>query len=156
MADHARRGPRGVRLRSRRRISGRARRNDGERAPAVSRRALRRRGVGTGRAPRRLGRAVLRRDGRPSGMVASRLAPAPSDPVSAAAGLSGVSTGAFVAGTAVGEVPWTVAAVLAGSSLDRLSTAGLNAIGWELLAAAAAVAVALLAGPAYRAASARR
>ncbi|WP_276279374.1 TVP38/TMEM64 family protein [Halorussus caseinilyticus] len=90
------------------------------------------------------------------GMVASRLAPAPSDPVSAAAGLSGVSTGAFVAGTAVGEVPWTVAAVLAGSSLDRLSTAGLNAIGWELLAAAAAVAVALLAGPAYRAASARR
>ncbi|WP_137284968.1 TVP38/TMEM64 family protein [Halorussus salinisoli] len=90
------------------------------------------------------------------GMVASRLAPAPSDPVSAAAGLSGVSTGAFVAGTAIGEVPWTVAAVLAGSSLDDLSTAGLTAIGWELVAAAAAVAVALLAGPAYRAVSARR
>jgi uncharacterized membrane protein YdjX (TVP38/TMEM64 family) len=90
------------------------------------------------------------------GMIASRLAPAPSDPVSAAAGLSGVSTGAFVAGTAIGEVPWTVAAVLAGSSLDRLSTAGLNAVSWELVAAAAAVAVALLAGPAYRAVSARR
>jgi uncharacterized membrane protein YdjX (TVP38/TMEM64 family) len=90
------------------------------------------------------------------GMIASRLAPAPSDPVSAAAGLSGVSTGAFVAGTAVGEVPWTVAAVLAGSSLDRLSTAGLNAVGWELVAAAAAVAAALLAGPVYRTASARR
>jgi hypothetical protein len=46
--------------------------------------------------------------------------------------------------------------VLAGSSLDRLSTAGLNAVSWELVAAAAAVAVALLAGPAYRAVSARR
>lgn len=90
------------------------------------------------------------------GMVASRLAPAPSDPVSAAAGLSGVSTSAFVVGTAVGEVPWTVAAVLAGSSLERLSTAGLHAIGWELVAAAAAVAVALLAGPAYRAMAVRR
>ncbi|UPW00949.1 VTT domain-containing protein [Halorussus gelatinilyticus] len=90
------------------------------------------------------------------GMVASRLAPAPSDPVSAAAGLSGVSPGAFVAGTALGEVPWTAAAVLAGSSLDHLSTAGLTAINWELLAAGGAVAVALLAGPAYRAVSARR
>jgi len=90
------------------------------------------------------------------GMVVSRLAPAPSDPVSAAAGLSGVSTGAFVAGTAIGEIPWTVAAVLAGSSLDTLSTAGLNAVSWELIAAAAAVAVALLAGPAYRAVSVRR
>ncbi|WP_135824163.1 TVP38/TMEM64 family protein [Halorussus ruber] len=90
------------------------------------------------------------------GMVASRLAPAPSDPVSAAAGLSGVSTGAFVAGTAIGEIPWTVAAVLAGSSLDTLSTAGLNAVSWELVAAAAAVAAALLAGPAYRAVSVRR
>ncbi|WP_276301989.1 TVP38/TMEM64 family protein [Halorussus lipolyticus] len=90
------------------------------------------------------------------GMVASRLAPAPSDPVSAAAGLSGVSTGAFVAGTAIGEIPWTVTAVLAGSSLDTLSTAGLDAIGLQLVAVAAAVAVALLAGPAYRAVSARR
>jgi uncharacterized membrane protein YdjX (TVP38/TMEM64 family) len=90
------------------------------------------------------------------GMVASRLAPAPSDPVSAAAGLSGVSTRAFVVGTAVGEVPWTVAAVLAGSSLTRLSTGGLSAVGWELLVAAGALAVALVAGPAYRAVSARR
>ncbi|MFC4553083.1 MULTISPECIES: TVP38/TMEM64 family protein [Halorussus] len=85
------------------------------------------------------------------GMVASRLAPAPSDPVSAAAGLSGVSTPAFVAGTALGEVPWTVAAVLAGSSLENLTVSGLDAVGWELIAAAGAVAVALLVGPAYRA-----
>jgi uncharacterized membrane protein YdjX (TVP38/TMEM64 family) len=90
------------------------------------------------------------------GMVASRLAPAPSDPVSAAAGLSGVSTSAFVLGTAIGEIPWTVAAVLAGSSLETLSTAGLRGMHWELIAAAGAVAVALLAGPAYRAVAARR
>jgi uncharacterized membrane protein YdjX (TVP38/TMEM64 family) len=90
------------------------------------------------------------------GMVASRLAPAPSDPVSAAAGLSGVSTPAFVLGTAVGEIPWTAAAVLAGSSLETLSTAGLASVRWELVAAAGAVAVALLAGPAYRAVAARR
>ncbi|USZ67679.1 VTT domain-containing protein [Halorussus salilacus] len=89
------------------------------------------------------------------GMVVSRLLPAPSDPVSATAGLSGVSTGAFVVGTAVGEIPWTVAAVLAGSSLERLSVAGASAVGWELLTAGVAVALALLAGPAYRAASAR-
>ena len=85
------------------------------------------------------------------GMVVSRLVPAPSDPVSAAAGLSGVSTGAFVVGTAVGEIPWTVAAVLTGSSLERLSVAGVSALGWELVVAAGAVALALLAGPAYRA-----
>ena len=89
------------------------------------------------------------------GMVVSRLLPAPSDPVSAAAGLSGVSTGAFVVGTAVGEVPWTVAAVLAGGSLERLSVAGASAVGWELVAAAVAIAVALLAGPVVRAVSTR-
>lgn len=84
------------------------------------------------------------------GMVASRLTPAPSDAVSAAAGLSGVSTSAFVVGTAVGETPWTVVAVLAGSSLERLSLAGLTVVGWEWVAVAGVVAVALLAGPAYR------
>ncbi|WP_132059406.1 TVP38/TMEM64 family protein [Halorussus amylolyticus] len=84
------------------------------------------------------------------GMVASRLVPAPSDPVSVAAGLSGVSVPAFVVGTAVGEIPWTVAAVLAGSSLERLSVEGLTAVSWELLVAGLAVAVTLLAGPAHR------
>jgi len=89
------------------------------------------------------------------GMVISRLLPAPSDPVSAAAGLSGVPLSAFVAGTALGEIPWTVAAVLAGGSLERLVASGAGAIGWELVAAAAAVGVALLAGPAYRAVATR-
>ncbi|WP_134670029.1 TVP38/TMEM64 family protein [Halorussus marinus] len=88
------------------------------------------------------------------GMVISRLLPAPSDPVSATAGLSGVSPSAFVAGTAVGEIPWTAAAVLAGGSLERLVASGASAVGWELVAAAGAVGVALLAGPAYRAVAA--
>ncbi|WP_435155163.1 TVP38/TMEM64 family protein [Haladaptatus sp. DFWS20] len=83
------------------------------------------------------------------GMVASRLAPAPSDAVSAAAGLSNVPLRAFVLGTAVGEVPWMVAAVLAGSSLDSLSISELGN-NWLLVVAAGIAALVLLAGPAYR------
>ena len=82
------------------------------------------------------------------GMVASRLAPAPSDPVSATAGLAGVSPRAFVLGTALGEVPWTAAAVLAGGSVETLTTGALEN-NWWLVAAAAAVALLLLVKPAY-------
>lgn len=84
------------------------------------------------------------------GMVASRLAPAPSDAVSAAAGLSNVPSRSFLLGTAIGEAPWMVVAVLTGSSLDTLS---IHEIGknWMLVAALGLGAVFLLAGPAYRA-----
>ncbi len=84
------------------------------------------------------------------GMIASRLFPAPSDAVSAAAGLSNVSIHSFLIGTAIGEVPWMVVAVLAGSSLDTLS---MHEIGenWTLIVAAGLGGVLLLAGPAYRA-----
>jgi uncharacterized membrane protein YdjX (TVP38/TMEM64 family) len=81
------------------------------------------------------------------GMVASRLAPAPSDPVSAAAGLSGVAPRAFVLGTAIGEVPWTAAAVLAGGSVETLTTGAVEK-NWWLVALAAAVAILLLVKPA--------
>ena len=84
-------------------------------------------------------------------VVASRLLPAPSDVVSAVAGVSGVSLRVFVLGTAVGELPWAVAGVLAGSSLGSLSAASLGAVDVRLVAAAALVAVLLLAGPVYRA-----
>ncbi|WP_227353674.1 TVP38/TMEM64 family protein [Haladaptatus salinisoli] len=84
------------------------------------------------------------------GMVASRLAPAPSDPVSAAAGLSGVPWRAFVLGTALGEVPWTAAAVLAGGSLDVLSVGRLSK-NWWLVVAAAVAALLLVAKPAREA-----
>ncbi|WP_266078534.1 TVP38/TMEM64 family protein [Haladaptatus caseinilyticus] len=83
------------------------------------------------------------------GMVASRLAPAPSDAVSAAAGLSSVPLRAFVLGTAIGEIPWMVAAVVAGSSFDSLSIEKLGK-NWMLVAVAGVAALFLIAGPAYR------
>lgn len=83
------------------------------------------------------------------GVMAARLAPAPSDAVSAAAGVAGVSTSAFVLGTALGELPWAVAGVLAGRSMQTLSTRGF-AVGAPLVVGAAALAVLVLAGPAYR------
>jgi uncharacterized membrane protein YdjX (TVP38/TMEM64 family) len=84
-------------------------------------------------------------------VVASRLLPAPSDVVSAVAGVSGVPLRAFVFGTAVGELPWAVAGVLAGSSLGSLTDASLGGVDLRLVAAAGLVAALLLATPVYRA-----
>jgi uncharacterized membrane protein YdjX (TVP38/TMEM64 family) len=88
-------------------------------------------------------------------VVASRLLPAPSDVVSVAAGVSGVSLPAFVVGTTIGELPWAVVGVLAGASLESLSTASLAAVDLRLVVAAGLTAVLLLAGPVYRAFVAR-
>jgi uncharacterized membrane protein YdjX (TVP38/TMEM64 family) len=89
-------------------------------------------------------------------VVASRLLPAPSDVVSVGAGISGVPLGTFVVGTAIGELPWAVVGVLAGSSLDSLSNATLGAVDLRLVVAMALTAVLLLAGPVYRAFFAER
>lgn len=89
------------------------------------------------------------------GVVAARLAPTPAEPVSVAAGAGRVSVGAFALGTAVGELPWTVAALLAGQSLSGFSLAASAASPW-LLAGGLLAAGLLLAGPAYRALRARR
>ena len=83
-------------------------------------------------------------------VVASRLLPAPSDVVSVAAGVSGVSLRTFVVGTAIGELPWAVVGVLAGSSLDSLTDASLGAVDLRLVVAMALAAVLLLGGPVYR------
>jgi uncharacterized membrane protein YdjX (TVP38/TMEM64 family) len=91
------------------------------------------------------GRAAFDRSGDTRGVTAARLAPVPADAVSYGAGLANVSTGAFVAGTFLGEIPWTVAAVLAGSSLDRLSTGAVTGPDPVLIVALAALAVVLLA-----------
>jgi uncharacterized membrane protein YdjX (TVP38/TMEM64 family) len=88
-------------------------------------------------------------------VVASRLLPAPSDVVSVAAGVSGVSLRTFLLGTAVGELPWMVVGILAGSSLDSLTEASLGAVDWRLVAACGLAAVLLLAGPVYRVAFGR-
>lgn len=93
---------------------------------------------------------VRRTTGDLRGVVAVRLAPLPTDPVSYAAGLAGVPLRAYVAGTAVGEAPWVVAAVLLGASAGELTTAGGGAD--PLLMVTTVVLAALLAvsGPAYR------
>jgi uncharacterized membrane protein YdjX (TVP38/TMEM64 family) len=83
------------------------------------------------------------------GVTAARLAPTPAEAVSGAAGAAGVSLPAFVLGTLVGELPWTVAAVVAGASMGRLAPET-PALGPWLTAAGVLAALALLAGPAYR------
>jgi len=85
------------------------------------------------------------------GVIVSRLFPAPSDVVSVGLGLSGVPLRPFLLGTAIGELPWALAGVVAGGSIQRLRREGLGAvIEPELLLAAAVAALLLLAGPAYR------
>lgn len=83
------------------------------------------------------------------GIVAARLAPLPADGTSYAAGLSGVSLRAYVAGTFVGELPWVTTAVIAGSSMRTLTVRGVEG-GLPLVVGAAALAALVLAGPAYR------
>ena len=86
-------------------------------------------------------------------VTASRLFPLPSDVVSAAAGLAGVPLAPFLAGTAVGEVPWVLAGTLAGASLDSLA-GGPPSLATvadpRLVVAAALVGALVVARPAYR------
>lgn len=93
------------------------------------------------------GRSLFETTGAVRGVVAARLIPIPSDVVTYAAGVSGVPLRALLLGTAVGELPWTVAAVLAGSSMETLSVGGVDAVGPPLVVAAALGAVVLVAGP---------
>lgn len=88
------------------------------------------------------------------GVVAARLAPTPAEAISGAAGVAGVSLGSFALGTAVGELPWTVAAVSLGHSLPSFA-AGEIRFDPLLVLGIAALGVALLAGPAWRALRAR-
>lgn len=62
------------------------------------------------------------------GMIGARLSPAPADPVSYGAGLSGVTSGTYVLGTVLGEIPWTIGYLLVGRSMQELSldTAGVD------------------------------
>ena len=84
-------------------------------------------------------------------VVVSRLLPAPSDVVSVGIGLSGVPVRAFLVGTAIGELPWAVAGIVAGRSIDRVLREGLGSVVEpQLLVAAGVAAALLLAGPAYR------
>jgi uncharacterized membrane protein YdjX (TVP38/TMEM64 family) len=84
------------------------------------------------------------------GVTAARLAPLPADAVTATAAMTGVSLPAFAAATVVGELPWTVAAVLVGGSLATLTTDGVGAVDVRLVAGLAIAAAVVAAGPLYR------
>ena len=97
----------------------------------------------------RAGKRVVEVTGATRGVLAARLSPLPADPVSYGAGVSGVSTRAFVIGTFVGEIPWVVLEVLAGASMRQLSVQGIGT-GIHVIVGSVAVALLVLAGPAYR------
>jgi len=86
--------------------------------------------------------------GETRGVLAARLSPVPGDPISYAAGLSGVSLGPFLAGTVVGEIPWALVTVFAGASMRTLTLSEF-AVSPELVVALAGLAVIVLAGPVY-------
>jgi uncharacterized membrane protein YdjX (TVP38/TMEM64 family) len=96
------------------------------------------------------GGVVRRTTGDLRGVVAVRLAPLPTDPVSYAAGLAEVPLRPYVAGTALGEAPWVVAGVLLGASAGELTAAGTAADPLLVVTAAALAALLALSGPAYR------
>jgi uncharacterized membrane protein YdjX (TVP38/TMEM64 family) len=96
------------------------------------------------------GAAVRRTTGDFRGVVAVRLAPLPTDPVSYAAGLAGVPIRPYLFGTAVGEAPWVGTAVLFGASMSQLVATGPSASPL-LIGTTLALAVLLaLSRPAYR------
>jgi len=95
------------------------------------------------------GRRITAATGHVRGLAAARLVPLPADPVSYTAGLAGISLPAFVAATALGELPWVLTAVVAGSSMRTfaLERAG-DAV--ALVVAATALGILLVSGPLYR------
>ena len=93
------------------------------------------------------GEAFVDRTGGVRSVVASRLVPAPSDVVSVAAGIAGVRLSTFLVGTAIGEIPWVVAGVLAGASAETLAAGDVAGAADLRLVAAAGIAAALLLGP---------
>jgi len=107
-------------------------------------------GVGDG-AVTAAGERLVAETGALRSVVGSRLLPLPSDVVSAGAGVAGVPLRVFALGTAVGEVPWVAAGVVAGNSFVALSTASLSAAMDPRVVVGAAILAALaFAGPAYR------
>ncbi|QFU83889.1 TVP38/TMEM64 family protein [Natronorubrum aibiense] len=84
------------------------------------------------------------------GVVVSRLAPIPSDVSTCAAAVSDVRLRELVVGTAIGELPWTIAAVVVGASTATVTTDGLGELGVPLTVGCLLAAMALLAGPVYR------
>ena len=103
------------------------------------------------------GETILAETGGIRGVTAARLFPVPSDAVSVAAGAVGVRLRPYLAGTALGELPWAILGLVVGRSVDHLTMSDLSgAVDPWLLAGMTAAAILLLAGPCYRILSTRR
>lgn len=96
------------------------------------------------------GASIRRTTGDLRGIIAVRLAPLPTDPVSYAAGLAGVPLRPYVLGTAIGEAPWVLTATLVGASMGELTTAGLSASPLFVVTALALAVLLAVSRPAYR------
>jgi uncharacterized membrane protein YdjX (TVP38/TMEM64 family) len=83
------------------------------------------------------------------GVIAGRFSPVPGDAVSYGSGMTGVGLRPFVAGTMVGEIPWALVAVFAGTSMRTLSLSEFS-IDPALVVSLALLAVLLLSRPLYR------
>ena len=99
------------------------------------------------------GRRYFETAGDVRGVTAARLAPIPADAVSATAGLGSVGFGAYAVGTLLGELPWTIAAVVVGSSARTLVIGDLGGLTLPLFVGTGLAALALVAGPVYAAIS---
>lgn len=94
------------------------------------------------------GEWVVSTVGATRGVIAGRLSPVPGDAVSYGAGMTGVSLRPFLAGTMVGEIPWALAAILAGASMRTLSLSEFT-VDPMLVVALALFAILLLSRPLY-------
>ncbi|MFB6299662.1 MAG: TVP38/TMEM64 family protein [Halobacteriales archaeon] len=95
------------------------------------------------------GSTVVDHAGDLRGTIAGRLSPAPADPVSYGAGIAGVPPLAYLLGTAIGEIPWTIGFILVGASMERVALTVPDRQ-FELLVFGTLGATLLLAAPAYR------
>jgi uncharacterized membrane protein YdjX (TVP38/TMEM64 family) len=93
------------------------------------------------------GEAFVDRTGGVRSVVASRLVPAPSDVVSVAAGIAGVRLPTFLLGTAIGEIPWVLAGILAGASAESLAAGDVAGATDLRIVVAAGLVATLLVGP---------
>jgi len=98
---------------------------------------------------RAVGDRYFARTGHLRGTVAGRLVPLPADVVTCGAAMADVRLRTLLLGTVIGEVPWTVAAVVVGSSAGRIAQVGLDGVGLRLALLTTLSGLVLLAGPAY-------
>ncbi|WP_096396017.1 VTT domain-containing protein [Halorubrum trapanicum] len=98
----------------------------------------------------RAGERFAAESGSVRAVAGTRLLPLPSDAVTVGAAAAGVGMRSFLAGTALGELPWVLSGVAVGVSLDRLAASGGSLVDPTVVLGTAAVGALVLAGPLYR------